>query len=223
MATPTRRVAVVAFPDVQILDVTGPLEVFAVAARVARQLRPAGGIPYEVEVLAAKPGPVRTQSGLQLVADRSWGTVRGGIDTLLVAGGMGTRRAVADAALLAWLRRIAPRVRRLGSVCSGTFVLAEAGLLDGRRATSNKMYFQLARSQGERVNWVTAARWVEDGPFATSSGVSAGTDMALAVIARLYGAERAEQIAIQTEYTWHRDASDDPFARYLDQGILPPA
>jgi transcriptional regulator GlxA family with amidase domain len=80
------------------------------------------------------------------------------------------------------------------------------------------MFFQVARSQSDRVNWITAARWVEDGPFATSSGVSAGTDMALAVIARLYGRERAEQIAIQTEYSWHRDADRDPFAQYLDQG-----
>jgi transcriptional regulator GlxA family with amidase domain len=83
------------------------------------------------------------------------------------------------------------------------------------------MFFQVARSQSDRVNWITAARWVEDGPFATSSGVSAGTDMALAVIARLYGEGRAEQIAIQTEYTWHRDADRDPFAQYLDQGAAP--
>ena len=107
------------------------------------------------------------------------------------------------------------------SVCSGSALLAKAGLLDGRRATSNKMFFQLARSQSDRVQWVTAARWVEDGPFATSSGVSAGTDMALAVIAKLYGRERAEQIAIQTEYSWHRDADRDPFAQYLDQGLAP--
>jgi transcriptional regulator GlxA family with amidase domain len=117
--------------------------------------------------------------------------------------------------------RIVTVAERKGPVASTPGV--ETGLLDGRRATSNKMYFQLARSQGERVEWVTAARWVEDGPFATSSGVSAGTDMALAVIARLYGRERAEQIAIQTEYSWHRDADRDPFAAYLDRGVAPPA
>ena len=77
------------------------------------------------------------------------------------------------------------------SVCSGSAILAKAGLLDGRRATSNKQFFDLARMQSAKVDWVTEARWVEDGPFATSSGVSAGTDMALAVIARLYGKAKA--------------------------------
>ena len=113
------------------------------------------------------------------------------------------------------------------SVCSGSALLARAGVLDGRRATSNKMFFDLARGQSEKVDWVTEARWVEDGPFVTSSGVSAGTDMALAVIERLYGRERAEQVAILTEYEWQRDADRDPFAKYLNRaaelGLVPGA
>jgi transcriptional regulator GlxA family with amidase domain len=103
------------------------------------------------------------------------------------------------------------------SVCSGSAILARAGLLDGRRATSNKIFFELARSQSEKVDWQEQARWVEDGPFATSSGVSAGTDMALAVIARLYGRERAEAVALVTEYQWHTDAARDPFAAHLNE------
>jgi transcriptional regulator GlxA family with amidase domain len=90
-------------------------------------------------------------------------------------------------------------------------------LLDGRRATSNKMVFDFARSQSEKVDWVEEARWVEDGPFVTSSGVSAGTDMALAVIATLWGRERAEVIANLTEYEWESDPDRDPFHRFLNQ------
>ena len=104
------------------------------------------------------------------------------------------------------------------SVCSGSAILAKAGLLDGRRATSNKQFFDLARVQGPAVQWVEQARWVEDGPFATSSGVSAGIDMALAVIAKLYGKEIAQEIAEWTEYEWQQDSTRDPFVRFLNKG-----
>jgi transcriptional regulator GlxA family with amidase domain len=98
------------------------------------------------------------------------------------------------------------------SVCSGSAILAKAGLLDGRRATSNKRYFSLAEGAGPKVQWVRRARWVDDGNRVTSSGVSAGIDMSLAVIERLYGAKTAESLADGTEYQWHRDADNDPFA-----------
>jgi transcriptional regulator GlxA family with amidase domain len=133
----TRGVAVVAYPEAQILDVVGPLEAFAIASRIHAVLRPGRAPAYAVEVLAERSGPFACSSGLALVAGRSWRHVRGGLDTLLVAGGSGTAQAMASRPLLAWLRRIAPQVRRIGSVCSGAFVLGEAGLLDGRRATTH--------------------------------------------------------------------------------------
>src|SRR6185436_21194152 len=97
--------------------------------------------------------------------------------------------------------------------CSGTALLARTGLLDGHRATTNKMFFDSIAVEGPKVEWVKEARWVEDGKFATSSGVSAGMDMALAVIARLWGEPLAERLALATEYEWHSDAGWDPFAR----------
>ena len=103
------------------------------------------------------------------------------------------------------------------SVCTGSALLAKAGLLDGLRATSNKQFFGLAASQSEKVEWVEAARWVDAGRFVTSSGVSAGMDMAIAVIERLFGTERAEAICALTEYTRHGDASSDPFAKHLNE------
>jgi len=114
----------VVYPDVQILDVTGPLEVFARTARWLMDQRRRREPAYTVELLAACRGPVRSSSGLELVVRHSFMEVQGGIDTLLVAGGIGARRAPSDRALVRWLRRIAPRVRRLASVCTGAFLLA---------------------------------------------------------------------------------------------------
>src|SRR5688572_924520 len=132
-----RHVVFVAFPDVQVLDVTGPLEVFGRAARllVERGLR--RDLAYSVEIVGPEAGPIETSSGIAIVAKRRYRDVRNNVDTLLVAGGRGSRAAAQDPALRAWLARIAPRVRRLGSVCTGTFVLAAAGLLDGKRATTH--------------------------------------------------------------------------------------
>jgi transcriptional regulator GlxA family with amidase domain len=116
------------------------------------------------------------------------------------------------------LRRRTATAEVTMSVCSGSAILAKAGLLDGRRATSNKQFFDLARAQSAAVTWVEQARWVEDGPFATSSGVSAGTDMALAVIAKIYGKQMAQEIADATEYEWQQDSTRDPFTRFLNKG-----
>ena len=100
----------------------------------------------------------------------------------------------------------------VASVCTGSAILAKAGLLDGRPATSNKQAFTWVKKQGPKVEWVKQARWVEDGKFYTSSGVSAGIDMSLAVIARILGIDVSESLALATEYEWHRDSSWDPFA-----------
>ena len=125
----------VTFPGANAVDVIGPLEVFASATALATRGSSQPPV-YTTEVVAPVAGPVETQSGIAIVARRALGAVRGGVDTLLVAGGLGTRSALDDRTLIGGIRRLAPRVRRLGSVCSGSFLLAEAGLLDGRRATT---------------------------------------------------------------------------------------
>ena len=133
------RVAVLAFPDAQVLDVTGPLEVFARTARWLTERGLAEQPAYATELLASEAGPVRTSGGLVFTADRAFRDVEA-CETLLVAGGIGWAAAARDAELLAWLRRMAPRVRRLGSICTGSLILAAAGLLDGRRATTHWAY-----------------------------------------------------------------------------------
>jgi transcriptional regulator GlxA family with amidase domain len=204
-----RTLGAVLYDQFELLDLYGPLEMFG-----------ALGPELRIATVAEKKGPVASTPGVETVARHDFSDCPP-LDLILLPGGIGTLPQLGNAALLGFLRERSARAEVTMSVCSGSALLAKAGLLDGRRATSNKMFFQVARSQSDRVDWITAARWVEDGPFATSSGVSAGTDMALAVIARLYGRERAERIAIQAEYTWHRDADRDPFARYLDQGMAP--
>lgn len=200
-----RTLGAVLYPQFELLDLYGPLEMF-------------GSLEKEIRIVtvAQKKGPVASTPGVETVARYDFDDCPR-LDLILVPGGIGTLPQLGNEALLEFLRKRSASAELTMSVCSGSALLARAGLLDGRRATSNKMFFQLARSQSDKVRWVTAARWVEDGPFATSSGVSAGTDMALAVIAKLFGPARAEQVAIGTEYTWHRDADRDPFAQYLDK------
>lgn len=196
------------YKDFELLDVYGPLEMF-------------GSLGEDVQIItiAENPGPVASTQGPETVAQESFSSAPE-LDLLLVPGGIGTVPTLDNETYLDFLRARAPAAQLVMSVCSGSALLARAGLLDGKRATSNKMFFSLATSQSDAVQWVESARWVADGKMITSSGVSAGTDMALAVIASLFGTERAEQIANYTEYQWHRDADADPFAVFLNQGSI---
>ena len=184
---PTRKVVIVAFPGVQSLDVTGPLEVFHGAG-----LATGGG--YEVVVATLDGGTVRTSSGLVLGGDVALPELDA-IDTLIVAGGRGTRPRVADPALVDWLRRRAPDARRIAAVCSGAFLLAEAGLLDGRRVTSHwAVCGELARRY-PAVEVDPEPIYMRDGNVLTSAGVTAGMDLALAIVEEDLGREVALAVA----------------------------
>jgi transcriptional regulator GlxA family with amidase domain len=199
-----RTVGVLLFEGFELLDVFGPLEAWGMHAEISAAC--------EIVTTAEKAGAVKSAQGPRALADYTLADCPL-IDVILVPGGIGTRREVNNAAVMEWLRRRAAEAEIVASVCTGAALLARAGLLDGRRATSNKLSFRWVTEQGPDVEWVRQARWVEDGKFATSSGVSAGIDMTLALIARLAGAEVAERIATQMEYEWHRDPSWDPFAK----------
>jgi transcriptional regulator GlxA family with amidase domain len=201
MTDPTkRRLGVVLFPVFELLDVFGPLEMFGILSdRV------------EITTVAERPGPVASLPGTEVVAAHGFDDCPP-LDLLLVPGGFGTRTEVTNAALLGFLRERAPRAEVAMSVCTGSLLLAATGLLEGRRATTNKMFFGEVADPMPGVDWVREARWVEDGRYVTSSGVSAGIDMALAVIAKLWGETTAEDVALATEYDWHRAATWDPFA-----------
>jgi transcriptional regulator GlxA family with amidase domain len=202
MTTP-RTLGVLLFPDFELLDVFGPLEVFG-NARVRAH--------FAVSTVAEAAGPVASGQGVRAFADYGLEDCPP-LDLLLVPGGFGTRREVENARLLDWLGRRAAAAELTMSVCTGAALLARAGVLDGRRATTNKRVFQWVAAQGPRVDWVPVARWVDDGTVITSAGVSAGIDMALHVVGRLTDAATADQLAAVLEYDRHRDAAWDPFAK----------
>ncbi len=204
---PTRTLGAILYERFELLDYYGPLEMFG---SVGPELR--------IVTVAERGGPVASVQGPKTVAEYQFANCPK-LDLILLPGGVGTVEQLGNTALHAFLRERARAAEVTMSVCSGSAILAKAGLLDGRRATSNKQWFDLARMQSANVTWVTEARWVEDDPFATSSGVSAGIDMALAVIARLYGRAKAEEIAEATEYEWHIDSTRDPFVKFLNKAM----
>jgi transcriptional regulator GlxA family with amidase domain len=216
----TRQVTLVAYHDAQALDLVGPHEVFALAnrftldpdaARTEVGPRPTGATrrhpgpavaPYEIEVVACAappaegPASVRTSSGLTIGVDR---VVRPGrvvtrdrsIDTLMIVGGQGTIDAAQDRGLLGWVAAVAPGCRRVTAVCSGTFVLAAAGLLDGRRVTTHWSECDLLQRLYPTLHVEPDPIFVRDGHIATSAGITAGMDLALALVEEDLGREVA--------------------------------
>ena len=183
-----RTVLVVTFDGCQSLDVSGPVEVLARAGALA-------GDPYDIRLASVGGGPVLATSGLRLLPDVALERVRGPVDTLVVAGGDGVRRAVRDRVLVAAVRRLSARARRVTSVCSGAFVLAEAGLLDGKRATTHWSAVDLLQSAYPSVEVERDPIFVRDGDVWTSAGVTAGMDLALALVDHDHGPDIALETA----------------------------
>jgi len=208
MAPRTYSAGVVLFEGFTVLDAYGPIQAFWAAF----EPNP-GGPPtrlYTISTVALQAGPVKSGEGPVTVADYGLDNAPA-FDILLIPGGGGTRPGVNNEELLAGIIAAAAKAEYVTTVCTGAALLARGGGLDGRRATSNKMAWEWVTSQGPAVEWVRRARWVEDGNVVTSSGVSAGIDMALGVIARLHGVEAAERSAKLMEYIWNRDPDNDPF------------
>jgi len=204
-----RRIAVVLFDGFTVLDAYGPIQAFG----ACRQLQPDGTHLrfYEISTLGEKPGPVRSGEGPATQVDHAFADAPPW-DILVVPGGFGTRAAVTNEAFLKRLALASERSTITTTACTGSALLARTGRLDGRPATTNKIAWDWVVKQGPRVRWQRRARWVDDGDVLTSSGVSAGTDMALALIARLNGHDMAVAAARNMEYVWNEDASNDPFA-----------
>ena len=198
---PKRVVGALLFPDFELLDIFGPLEMLGVLKD-----------HFEIVVVAEHAGSVPSAQGPECVATFGFEQCPP-IDVLLVPGGSGTRKEADNPAMMAFLRTAYPNLEILASICTGAGLLAAAGLIDGRRATSNKMSFEWVVSRGPNVDWVPEARWIEDGNVVTAGGVAAGIDMSLGLVRRLVGEEVAERVAQYTEYDWHTDPTWDPFAK----------
>jgi transcriptional regulator GlxA family with amidase domain len=191
-----RVVAMVGFDGVQVLDVTGPLEVFARASRVLVEQGIVDADVYRVMLVGTNAGPIRSSSGLTLVAECSLRDLPG-VDTLLVSGGVGTEEALKDRILVDWLRQAAPLTRRYGSVCTGAFLLARAGLLDGRRVTTHWARIAQLAAMAPTARVEQDAIFVQDEGLWTSAGVTAGMDMALAMVEADWGKRIALEVAHQ--------------------------
>jgi transcriptional regulator GlxA family with amidase domain len=190
--TKTRTIVLLGFEGAAALDITGPHEVFALSSHLALG---DSFPPYRLVLLADHAGPFRATSGLNLVADGSWRDFRGQADTLLVAGGPDMTHVMENRKLLAWLRAMSGRTRRIGSICTGAFALAEAGLLESRRATTHWMDVERLAKEYPKVTVEPDAIYVKDGNIFTSAGITAGMDLALALVEDDLGQEAALAVA----------------------------
>ena len=186
------------FEDFETLDLFGPVELLA-------------GIPaIEFSYQSLAGGLVRNRQGVELLTQPV--EVAGPIDMLLLPGGRGTRTLVENEAFLTSFGQLAEQASFVLSVCTGSALLAKVGLLDTKEGASNKLAFDWVTSQGVAVNWKRQARWVREGKYYTSSGVSAGLDLALGFVRDQFGQELAEQSARQAEYHWQDDLDRNDFA-----------
>jgi transcriptional regulator GlxA family with amidase domain len=209
-----RNVVIVVFPEVQGLDVTGPLEVFSGAQTLLdTQNDPRRG--YRVTLVSRDGEPLRTSSGMTIVPDRDLAHAPRDIDTLIVAGGAGSRPAAADVVLVEWIARRAARARRTASVCTGAFILAAAGLLDGRRATTHWFSAALLAREYAAIDVDPDPIYVRDGDVWTSAGVTAGMDLALALVEEDLDREAALTIARHLVLFLRRPGNQSQFSATL--------
>ncbi len=208
----SRNIGLLAIEGVQLLDVSGPLDVFAEANVQA------GAEVYRPTVVAVRRGPVRASSGVRLmpdivIEDDPRGTTLPRFHTLLVAGAPHAGEVPAEPLVLDWIRRAAPAARRFGSVCSGAFLLAEAGLLDGRRITTHWAAADALAQRFPKVTVDADAIHVRDGKVCTSAGVTAGMDLALALVEEDLGREIALKVASQLVMFFKRPGGQAQFSR----------
>lgn len=209
-AKPVHTVVFIVFPDVKLLDLSGALQVFEDANSVC-------GAKYETAILALKSGPVKTDTAVSISADSIAQRPRGAIDTLIVAGGIGTRAASIDKTLIAEVRRLAETSTRVASICTGAYVLAAAGLLDHRRCVTHWESCAHLQKRFPHVNVDPDPIYVRDDNVWTSAGVTAGIDMALAMVADDHGRASALALARSLVAYMMRPGGQSQFSPVLDQ------
>ena len=202
-----RKVGALIFPEFEMLDCYGPLEIFAMFPDA-----------FDIRAVAMTGDPVPASGGPSTLPDDS---IDDGVayDIMLVPGGAGTRTEISNRHLLDWLASSAAQAEIVTSVCTGAALLAAAGVLGGHPATTNKRAFDWVVDTAPDIDWRRRARWVESGNIFTSSGVSAGIDMTLAIVSRLLGEDAAKDAARWAEYIRNSNADDDPFASEKDTTI----
>ncbi|BCA95779.1 ThiJ/PfpI family protein [Legionella antarctica] len=194
-----KTLGVLLFSEFETLDVFGPLEMFGMLPDL-----------INIALIAEQRGLVKSAQGQAVFAEFDWKNAPH-LDLLLIPGGKGTRKEVSNQPLLNWIKFRSATADLTLSVCTGAALLAKAGVLDGHQATTNKLAFNWVAEQGPNVSWIGKARWVDDGSVITSSGISAGIDMSLYVISRLFGENTRDELVKRAEYIANLDPSVDPF------------
>ena len=203
----SRKIGFLIFPDFQLLDAAGPLGAFEIAGRYAPGA-------YSLKVMAAEPGMVATSAAARLSAE----ALDEDLDTLVISGGIGASKASKDPATKAYIQRVAAKARRTASVCSGAYLLAEAGLLDGKRATTHWARSAELQKRYPKVRVEADRIFVREGPIWTSAGITAGIDLSLALIAQDLGEDIARQTA-QTLVVYHRrPGGQSQFSALIEMG-----
>jgi len=193
------NVAVLLFEDFETLDVFGPVEILG---RLKDN--------YQVSFYSISGGLIKNSHGISILTNKIE-DINDGVDIFLIPGGHGTRKEVDNILLIDKIRGICLLSKFVLTVCTGTALLSKTGLLDGRKATTNKRAFDWVVTQGENVNWIRKARWTKDEKFYTSAGVSAGMDMTLGFLSDIHGIEFARKTAVAIEYNWEENMDNDNF------------
>ena len=193
------NVNIVLFNDFETLDIFGPLEILGKVQE------------YDIHYYSQNGGMITSRQKTQIITEDIDLADKKGI--LVIPGGQGTRELVNDESFLNMLKVIAEESGFCLSICTGSALLAKANVLNGKSATSNKQAFEWVKSINDTVNWVQKARWVVDGKYYTSSGVSAGIDMTLGFVSDRFGEEKANEIAHNIEYVWNSDIKNDLFSK----------
>jgi transcriptional regulator GlxA family with amidase domain len=216
----TRRVTFIAPPGTEILDLVGPLQVFARAVEMFNNENPGSPPIYSTEVISiSSQTSVMTNCGLRITAHKTFREVRGEIDTLLVAGGSSIENDEISIEVVRWFGKVAGRVRRLGSVCTGALLLGRAGLLDGRQSTTHWNWCALLARKYPRTNVQPDPIFVRDGAVYTSAGVTAGMDLALALVEEDHGSRLALQVARNLVLYLRRPGGQSQFSAALSMQL----
>ena len=193
------NIAVLLFDDFETLDVFGPVEIFG---RLKDH--------YQIQFYSEWGGLVRNNHGVAIQSEKIE-NITHDVYVFLIPGGWGTRKEVHNTILIGKIKTISQSSKFVHTVCTGTALLARTGLLDGKKATTNKRAFDWVITQGENVNWVRKARWTQDEKFYTSAGVSAGMDMTLGFLSDVHGIDVARKVAFEIEYNWTENREENNF------------
>ncbi|CAO3573415.1 unnamed protein product [Mortierella alpina] len=196
------QLGAIVYPGMDLLDLMGPMRIYGDQGN---------DLDIQINFLACTLEKLATSQQVKVTPDYTIADAPK-MDIIFIPGGFGSEAITDNPEVLSRVKTLIQEATWCFTVCNGAGILASTGLVDGYNVTTNKAYFEQIIPLGPKVNWIKRARWVQDGKYVTSSGVSAGMDAALYAVSELASKEAAERVSATIEYTWHRNADDDPFA-----------